>query len=120
MSKTTQFIFSEDNESYALASYLELLQGSGKIEVYSHVPHETYTTSWAVKMKNKRKGVKKGVPDYIIVTKSTVLFIELKIVKGGTVSVEQKNWIETLNGKSCVAQIANGLFEAKNIIEKYL
>lgn len=65
---------------------------------YTHIPNETYTTFMGTKMKNKRMGVKKGIPDYMIVVPNKgLVFIEMKRQKGGKVSPEQKEWIEELN-----------------------
>lgn len=108
---------SEHAEAVALAGYLLMLQRMGKIQLYSHLPHETYTTSWAAKRKNTSEGVKSGVPDYIVITKDKVLFIELKREKGGVVSEEQKLWISNLEGKTTVASVCKGFEASKAFID---
>lgn len=110
----------EHDESVALASYLSLLKDTGKILLYSHVPQETFTKNWGTKRRNKLEGVTKGVPDYIIVTPDSVLFIEMKRVKGGVVSIEQKAWIKHLDGKIIHTTIAKGFDQARDFIEEYL
>lgn len=105
----------EASECYTLVEYLNLK----KIK-FTHIPQETFTKSWGVKMKNKRMGVKKGVPDYIICLPKILLFIEMKRVKGSSVSEEQLEWQKELSKYDNVKSfIAYGFDEAKKIIDKY-
>jgi len=110
MIQTTEY-----DECVVLAEYLDL-----RGITYSHIPNETFTNSWGVKMKNKKQGVKKGVPDYIIILKNLLIFIEMKRNHGGKTSPEQKDWIKKLNKCDSVsAYVCNGFDEAKKVIEKY-
>lgn len=69
----------------------------------------------------KSEGWQKGVPDYIIVTPTVVLFLELKRVSGSVVSDEQKAWITDLQGRQGVqAVVAKGFSEAKSIIDSII
>lgn len=125
MPKQTTFIDklpgkSEYVEAVQLASYLLLLQRQGRIILYSHIPHETYTNSWAAKRRNSNTGVRSGVPDYIVITADKVIFIELKRVKGGIVSEEQKRWILSLRGKKTEASVCKGFDDAKAYIDSFL
>ncbi len=97
------YIPTEDQDCIALVRWMEL-----KRLRFSHVPQETFTKSWGVKMKNKQKGVRKGVPDYIIFPKpGRLLFIEMKRNEAGlklnrlnrenAVKPEQREWIAALN-----------------------
>ena len=110
----------EDVESTMFAQYLQALQLQKKVLDYTHTANETYTKSWGTKMKNKRMGVTKGIPDFIIVTKKALVFIEMKRVKGGVISPEQKSWIESLKKVGQVAEITKGFDEAKIVIDKYI
>lgn len=110
----------EYQECLTLVDFMSLLKNSGKILAFSHVPQETYTTSWAVKNKNKSMGVRKGVPDYLVVTNKAVLFIEMKRVKGGKLGDEQRVWLEALAGKPTHATMARGADEAMEFIKEYL
>lgn len=106
-----------------VAQYLDLLQSLGKVKLYSHIPNETFTKSWSVKMKNKKQGVHKGVPDFIIIFRHSVFFLELKKEKGGSISPEQRQWIyalQDLGSLSVNAEIAKGWDEAKKAIDQYL
>lgn len=88
---------------------------------FSHLAQETYTTSWNQKRKNKEMGVQKGVPDYMIVTPEGLLFVELKRVKGGKVSKEQKVWLEVLNKLNGIqAQVCYGADEAIAFVSQFI
>lgn len=108
---------SEHEESVALAQYLEILLNQGKIAEFSHTAQETYTKSWYQKRKNVAEGVRSGVPDYIIVTHTDVLFIEMKRIKGGQLSEHQKRWIEAISNAGCKAFVCKGFLEAKEVID---
>ena len=69
------------------------------------------------------QGVKAGVPDICIpVAKGrySALYVELKRLKGGRVSEEQRAWIDALNRVGNLAVVAHGFEEAKNVIVDYL
>jgi len=70
----------------------------------------------------KRKGVKKGVPDICLpypVYNRHGLYIELKAV-GGKVSSEQQEWIDYLNKVGYYACVCVGYEETVDTIEKYI
>lgn len=113
-----QVIVSEDTESEWLAQDLRQWVREGKIMAFSHIPNETYTKSWSAKRRNKRLGVQKGFPDYVVVLNNgEVAFIELKRTKKSVTSPEQKAWIEALNEKRTVAKVCKGYLEAKRFLE---
>lgn len=68
--------------------------------------------------KLKSEGVSKGVPDLFI--PSLNLWIELKRVKGGRVSPEQRDWIEYLNSIGHTAIVCKGWEEAMRTIEEVI
>jgi len=113
------YLPTEDEESCALAEYLEL-----KKYKFTHIPNETYTPSFKTKAKNKKMGVSRGVPDYMIIIdgdsgKSYLVFIELKRKKKYKKSEEQKEWIKALNKVDNVqGYFACGADEAIEIIER--
>ena len=110
----------EYEECVTLAEYLQVLKNQKKIAVYTHTPQETYTKSWSQKAKNKKQGVTKGIPDYVIVTSNKkVLFIEMKRKKGNKATKEQKEWIESLQGiNGIIADVCYGFDEAKKLIDE--
>jgi len=110
---------SESVESKNFATYLEGLVQYNQIVCYTKTAQETYTASWGTKMRNKAEGVKKGIPDYIIITKKTLLFIELKKEKGKATE-EQEEWLDHLNAMGYNAMLCRGFDEAKIAIMNYL
>jgi hypothetical protein len=78
-------------------------------------------------------GLRKGLCDLLIVylppppsghvtrPKPRLLFLEMKREKGGTVSPEQRDWINTLNKcETITAKVAKGFDEAKRIIDELI
>lgn len=63
----------------------------------------------------KKEGVSAGYPDLLV--PSLGLFIELKRIKGGVVSAEQKDWLEYLRGCGYRAEVCNGFDAARLVIE---
>jgi hypothetical protein len=73
--------------------------------------------------KAKRQGLKPGVPDLSLPCASrgwAGLYIELKRRKGGTVSKDQKRWIEHLNRQGYLARVCKGSREAIDCVKMYL
>ena len=110
----------EDEHCYILVEYLQILQNAGKISCFAHIPNSTFTKDWGVKMKNKKMGVRAGVPDYVIVFHNKTIFIEMKRTKGGRLSEYQRNWIKALNNGCTEAFVCKGSSNAIDLIEKYL
>ena len=108
----------EQDECIILVEWLELL--GDEILEFSHTAQETYTKSWRQKTKNKKMGVRPGVPDYIVVTKKAVLFIEMKRKKGGRVTEAQERWLEAIHKAGGEARICYGFDDAKKFIEEFI
>lgn len=71
----------------------------------------------------KKQGVKRGVPDMCLPVPRggfNGLYIELKRVKGGTVSDEQGAWINALNAQGYRAVVCCGAQEAIKTIREYM
>ena len=105
-------------EQEKVVKYLEELLAKGDILEFSAIPSSTFTRSWNQKRKNTAMGVKKGLPDLLIVHNNGLLFIELKRLKGGVTSKEQKRWITHLNTTGAVAVVCKGAEEAKVVINE--
>jgi len=74
-------------------------------------------------MKLKAEGVKRGVPDILLLHAakgSHGLAIELKKEKGGVVSAEQKTWIANLKSEGYAAHVCKGAGEAIQVLIDYL
>ena len=112
---------SEYEEQCLLVEYLEY-----KKLKFSKIAQETFTKSWGVVMKNRKSGLRKGVPDMLILIPLTkkqngLVFIEMKKKKGGTLSKEQEEWREELNKcKGIVSAVCYGFDEAKLLIDTLL
>lgn len=65
----------------------------------------------AVAAKMKAAGVSKGVPDLFV--PEWKLWVEMKRIKGGTVSPEQKDWISYLESIGYTCIIGKGCEDAK-------
>ena len=70
----------------------------------------------------KAEGVRSGVPDiFLPVPRKGYhgLFIELKRVKKGVKSANQKDWLAELNNQGYLAVTCYGAEETKNVIRSY-
>jgi hypothetical protein len=110
----------EYEEQVKLTQYLTALQQIGKVVFFSHLAQSTFTKSFTVQAKNKASGVRKGVPDLIIIIDKQLLFIEMKRLKGGKVEPEQAIWNQKLKEAGQNAFICKGFEEAKKFIETFL
>lgn len=103
----------EEVEQIAVVQYLEL-----KGHKYSHIPNSTFTKSWSVKSRNKRMGVRPGLPDLFCIIGDTPVWIEMKRLKGGTLSAAQKEWIEALEQAGQTVKVCRGADEAIKFIQQ--
>ena len=90
---------------------------------FSHLAQSTFTKSFSVMRRNKQMGVRRGVPDYLIILPACkgLLFIEMKRTKRGVVSPEQQDWLNELNTLDGVeAAVCKGAAEAISKVETYL
>ena len=95
----------------------------------SSINQSTYTTSWKAISDNNTAGTIKGVPDLIMVIPKErrnnnmpkTILIEMKKLKGGVVSKEQKIWITALDSSDGVsAKICHGSEEAIAFTDQFL
>lgn len=110
----------EEVEQVTLAQFLDLMMPGD----WFHVPNGGIRPSKEDKngvrvsveaKKMKAQGVKKGVPDVWIIRPimgAPGVVIELKRRKGGTVSPEQKEWLERLKSYNWIIYVAKGADEA--------
>ena len=110
----------EESDCRALTAWMTL-----KGLLFSHVPQETYTKSWGVKARNRAMGVRRGVPDYLVVVRgsgaSRLVFVEMKR-KGSPPSAvkdEQRTWLNELSKVPGVtAAVCRGFDEAERLISE--
>lgn len=80
-------------------------------------------TSMKQAMKMKATGYVSGFPDLFIYEPRGMyhgLAIEMKRIKGGAVSSEQKEWQQKLRDRNYKAEICKGAVSAMKIIQEYL
>jgi hypothetical protein len=119
--KLTRQIPLEEDEQTSLAKYLDLLQRQGKLRWF-HCPNGG-ERNLAVASRLKAQGVKRGVPDVLIPTPppkcpgKVGVAIELKRVEGGTVSVEQAEWLQYLESVGWIVRVCKGWYDAHQFLK---
>jgi hypothetical protein len=114
----TEIIPTEEQEQLALVQWLEL----HKIR-YTHVPNEG-KHKVQYRAKQKRLGVKPGVPDILIFDRPPLspenvgVAIELKRQKGGRVTPEQIAWLEDLKARGWAVAVCRGAMEAIRFLQE--
>ena len=106
----------EYQEQCALVDWLEL-----KKYRFSHIAQSTYTQSYKQRAMNTKSGVRRGVPDMMVIKGDKLIFIELKRSKKSLsrVSKEQKEWVQELDRiPNVIATVAYGAEDAINFIKK--
>lgn len=71
----------------------------------------------------KAGGVKRGVPDLCLpVARGGYhgLYVELKRREGGTISVDQRDWLERLEAQGYMVAVCRGAEEAEGVLLGYL
>lgn len=118
MKRTAAIIPTEDQECLLFVEWLEIQKKQRKVVLFTHVSNENnMRMGIRVAMHKKRLGLRKGFPDYIVVTPKQIFFIEMKRSRGGIVSLEQKEWVEALNKIGLAAKVCLGFEDAVNFIE---
>ncbi len=108
---------SEMNEQISLATWLDVR----KIQ-YCHVPNGG-KRDLITGARLKRSGVKKGVPDILVFDRPPVYpgkvgtALELKRRSAGTVSPEQREWLQALDERGWIVAICKGWNEAVAFLE---
>tara|TARA_R100000234_G_scaffold119513_1_gene102678 strand:+ start:194 stop:556 length:363 start_codon:yes stop_codon:yes gene_type:complete len=96
---------SEEKEQMKLAAYLD-----GRKFLWCHVPNGGHRRK-VVAASLKRQGVKSGVPDVLIFAPIQAA-IELKRKSGGSVSANQRKFLDALNDAGWETYIARGADKA--------
>jgi hypothetical protein len=102
-------------EAEEQATFVQWLEIKGY--KFTAIPNSTYTKSWKQKVHNRAMGLRAGFPDLAIIVNDIFCCVELKRLKGGTLSQEQKSWIEALENAGIPAKVCKGADEAMNFIE---
>lgn len=113
----------ESDEQQALFDWAELQSGKyPELRALYHIPNEGKRSA-ATGAKLRREGLRSGVPDICLpVARGGYhsLYIEMKRVKGGRMTVDQACWLNMLTKYGNYAVRCNGWEEAKNVILWYL
>ena len=113
----------EDVEQVQLFTWAQYMSGKyPELELMYHIPNGG-KRSKAEAGRFKAMGVKSGVPDIFIPCARGGYFgcyIEMKRAKGGTVSANQKKWIEALKEQGYFVVVAYGMEQAAKYIEEYM
>lgn len=107
-----ELIPSESEEQAIFVQWLRL-----KGIHHFRVPNETYTKSWKQKAMNKALGVSSGVPDLFLIVGGQMVAIEMKRLKGGKTTPNQKEWLARLNAAGVPSLVCNGAKEAITYVE---
>lgn len=95
-----------------------------KLNKYRYIVSASGGSRNVIEAKNlKRTGVVAGIPDVFIpypTQKYHGFFCEMKNRKGGTISLEQKDWVQYLNSIGYFACIAKGFDEAIKFFKNYI
>ena len=103
---------SEEKEQMKLAAYLD-----GRKFLWCHVPNGGHRRK-TVAASLKRQGVKSGCPD-VLVFAPIQAAIELKRKSGGSVSANQRKWLDALSNAGWETYIARGADSAiRWLVEK--
>lgn len=107
----------EEDEQIAFVDWL-----AAKGLPFSAIPNSTYSNSWGVKMRNKRMGVRPGIPDLLVAIEGKCLiWVEMKRQRGTYPTEEQRRWIKIFNSIPNVeARVCNGCQKAIEFIEEIL
>ena len=114
--KLIESVASEEIEQCALARWLDE-HFSGE---WFHVPNGGHRNV-IVGKKLKAQGVKRGVPDNFIIrpTKEAPgVVVELKRIRGGVVSDDQKKWLGTLSDFGWICRVCCGSNEAIRFVRE--
>ncbi len=109
----TNLIPTEYEEQCAFVEWLEFTGYK-----FTAIPNSTWTTSINQKVRNKKSGLRAGLPDLVIVHPKGLVFLEMKRTRGGKTSPHQEEWIEALNScKGVGAYVVYGCDQAIKLIE---
>jgi hypothetical protein len=109
---------SEDSEQIRLVNWLEKHYPEIRFYHTANGKKRDKVTGHALKM----LGVKAGVPDLVFPEPRNGkcgLYIEMKKIKGGKVSPEQKDWLNWLASVGYATAVCAGAENAKEIIADY-
>lgn len=121
--KKTSIIPTELQEQIAVFNWVNLMTRKYPVLKYMNASLNGVRLTIGQATLAKKSGMIKGYPDIFLPYRNKTyngLFIELKRIKGGVVSPEQKDFISFLNSQGYLAVVCKGSKEAINTIQSYL
>lgn len=121
--KKTRLVPTELQEQIAIFQWVELMKGKYPMLKYMNSSLNGVRLTIGQASLAKKSGMVKGYPDIFLPYNNGThngLFIELKRIKGGVVSAEQKDFITFLNAQGYLAVVCKGSQDAINEIKTYL
>lgn len=105
----------EDAEQRALVAWLRI-----RGYAFHHSPNATGHTAEARRraVHMKQLGTSRGFPDLLVFKDGQRIAIELKRQRGGSVTPEQRQWLEVLAAHGFEAAVCHGRDEAVEFIER--
>ncbi|MBQ6344111.1 MAG: VRR-NUC domain-containing protein [Anaerolineaceae bacterium] len=121
-SKKNQFP-TEHEEQVSLFKWADQMSGEyPALKLLFAIPNGSYKSISAAR-RFSAEGLRPGVPDICLPVASRqchALYIEMKRIKGGRISPEQKAWINMLTRAGNLAVVCYGAASAKSVIMEYL
>lgn len=114
-------IATEQQEQELLIQWCDSYHDDRASLIYSHL--NGMRASIGAVVKAKAAGARRGIPDLFLPVPSGGfhgLYIEMKRLKKGVVSPEQKEWISALKAMGYQAQVCKGHESAIEVIKQYL
>lgn len=121
--KKTSIIPTELQEQIAVFNWVNLMTRKYPMLKYMNASLNGVRLTIGQATLAKKSGMVKGYPDIFLPVRNETyngLFIELKRVKNGVVSPEQKDFISFLNSQGYLAVVCKGSQEAIEAIQTYL
>lgn len=121
--KKTNKIPTELQEQIAIFQWADLMKGKYPMLKYMNASLNGVRLTIGQATLAKKSGMVKGYPDIFLPVRNETyngLFIELKRVKNGVVSNEQKDFISFLNSQGYLAVVCKGSQTAIDTIKSYL
>lgn len=105
-------------EEIEQANFVQWLEIKGY--KFTAIPNSTYTKSWKQKAKNTRTGLRAGFPDMVVIAEGKFMCIEMKRLKGGGATPEQKTWIASLQDAGIPTAMCRGAEQAIEFVKSQL
>ena len=119
--KLTSPLPTEHEEQVRVIKWCDACKDPRASLIYSHL--NGLRAPLGAVVKAKAAGGRKGIPDLFLPVPSQGyhgLYIEMKRLKLGKISPEQKEWIDRLNGMGYRVEVCKGHEAAIAIIQNYL